>query len=97
MTAPAWLWVVFTVVGSAAQTARTAMQRELTETLGTIGATHVRFLFGLPFSLLFLGLAAAVLPGPLPAPNGAALAWIGFCALTQVIATALMLAAMRER
>ena len=36
------------------QTARNAMQRELTATLGTVGATHVRFLFGFPFALMFL-------------------------------------------
>lgn len=97
MTAPAWLWILFTVVGAAAQTARTAMQRELTETLGTIGATHVRFLFGLPFALLFLGVVTLLLSAPLPAINAAALAWIGGGALSQIAATALMLAAMRER
>jgi drug/metabolite transporter (DMT)-like permease len=94
---PAWLWIAFTVVGAAAQTARTAMQRELTETLGTIGATHVRFLFGLPFALLFLVIVALVLPDPLPPINGTALAWIGGGALSQIAATALILAAMRER
>lgn len=97
MTTPAWLWILFTVVGAAAQTARTAMQRELTETLGTVGATHVRFLFGLPFGLCFLAGAALALPEPPPMPNAAALAWIGLGALAQVAATALMLAAMRER
>ena len=30
------------------------MQKELTATLGTVGATHVRFLYGLPFAGLFL-------------------------------------------
>lgn len=97
LSVPAWLWIVFTVVGAAAQTARTAMQRELTETLGTLGATHVRFLFGLPFALLFLALAALLLPDPLPAINATALAWIGGGALSQIVATALILAAMRER
>lgn len=97
MTAPAWLWILFTVVGAAAQTARTAMQRELVETLGTIGATHVRFLFGLPFALLFLAIAAMVLPDPLPAINATALGWIAGGALSQIAATALILAAMRER
>ena len=29
------------------------MQRELTASLGTVGATHVRFLFGFPFALVF--------------------------------------------
>ena len=51
---PAALWVVFTLIAAAAQTVRNAMQRELTATLGTVGATHVRFLFGFPFALLFL-------------------------------------------
>ena len=45
------LWAVFTLIAAAAQTARNAMQRELTATLGTVGATHVRFLFGFPFAL----------------------------------------------
>jgi len=49
------LWAVFTLVAAACQTARNAMQRELTTKLGTVGATHVRFLFGFPFALLFLG------------------------------------------
>ena len=48
------LWAVFTVLAAAGQTARNAMQRELTATLGTVGATHVRFLFGFPFALIFL-------------------------------------------
>ncbi len=97
LTAPAWLWIVFTVAGSAAQTARTAMQRELTDVLGTIGATHVRFLFGLPFGLLFLGLVALLSADPLPPINASALAWIAGGAVSQIVATALMLAAMRER
>ena len=51
-----WLWAVFTVAPPGGQTLRNAMQKELTATLGTVGATHVRFLFGLPFALLFLPL-----------------------------------------
>ena len=49
-----WLWAVFTVIAAAAQTLRNATQRELTLQLGTVGATHVRFLFGFPFALIFL-------------------------------------------
>ena len=64
------LWAVFTIVAAASQTARNAMQRELTATLGTAGATHVRFLFGFPFALVFLGLvwqfSGASLPNPPP-------------------------------
>ena len=49
-----WLWALFTVIAAASQTVRNAAQRELTTTLGTVGATHVRFLFGFPFALIFL-------------------------------------------
>ena len=49
-----WLWIVFTVIAAAAQTVRNATQRELTAKLGTVGATHVRFLFGFPFAFVFL-------------------------------------------
>lgn len=91
------LWAVFTVIAAAAQTARNAMQRGLTERLGTIGATHVRFLYGLPFALLFYGLVRIAVVAPAPAIGGAFLAWTALGALAQIGATALMLAAMRER
>jgi drug/metabolite transporter (DMT)-like permease len=93
---PSWLWVAFTLVGATAQTFRNAAQQSLTSRLGTVGATHVRFLFGLPFGLLAL-LAVGLVTGRLPAPTWPALAWTIFGALTQIAATALMLATMRER
>ena len=94
---PAWLWVVFTLGASSAQTARNAMQRDLVGTVGAQGATYVRFLFGLPFAVLFLVLARALVGLPLPIPGSAALVWIFVGATTQIAATALMLTAMRER
>src|SRR5262249_60633005 len=65
------LWIPFVVLASLGQVLRNAMQRGLTASLGTVGATHIRFLFGFPFSLIFLaGVLAATgdsLPTPLPA------------------------------
>ena len=92
-----WLWAVFTVIAAAAQTARNAMQRELTAKLGTVGATHVRFLFGCPFALVFLAGVWAVRGTFPPQPGIAFSAWILVGALSQILATALMLAAMGER
>ncbi|MCA0318979.1 MAG: DMT family transporter [Proteobacteria bacterium] len=92
-----WLWAAFTVLASAAQTARNAMQRSLTETLGTIGATHVRFLYGFPFALIFLGLVHAMVPAKAPALHGTFWLWTLMGGLAQIGATALMLAAMRQR
>jgi drug/metabolite transporter (DMT)-like permease len=91
------LWAVFTIVAAAAQTARNAMQRELTATLGTVGATHVRFLFGFPFALLMLFGLMAVTGAGLPATNPSFWPWVIGGALAQIAATALMLAAMGER
>ena len=94
---PAWLWVACTVAAAGVQTARNAAQRSLTGRLGTVGATHVRFLFGLPFGLLFLaGLAAATGLESLR-PSGSYAAWALMGAVFQIFGTALMLAAMRER
>jgi drug/metabolite transporter (DMT)-like permease len=92
-----WLWAVFTVIAAAAQTLRNATQRELTLQLGTVGATHVRFLFGFPFALIFLVGVTMALAQELPRPPLAFWAWIADGALAQIAATALMLAAMSDR
>ena len=92
-----WLWAVFTVIASAGQVARNAMQRELTVTLGTVGATHVRFLFGLPFSILFLVLVVMASRVPVPAITTTVVTWAVVASVAQIAATALLLAAMRDR
>lgn len=90
-----FLWIPATLAAAAAQTARNAMQSRLTATLGTVGATQVRFLFGLPFGLLLLGLVRIGTGEPVPGPNPEFLAFVAAGAVTQIAATALMLAAMR--
>jgi len=91
------LWAVFTLIAAAAQTARNAMQRELTATLGTVGATHVRFLFGFPFALIFLAGVVIATGQDLPQTPLAFWPWVVAGALGQIAATALMLSAMGER
>jgi drug/metabolite transporter (DMT)-like permease len=91
-----WLWAVFTIIAAAAQTVRNAAQRELTQQLGTVGATHVRFLFGLPFALIFLAGVAVALGRGLPRPDPVYWLWIIDGAGMQFAATALMLLAMGE-
>ena len=91
------LWAVFTIIAAASQTARNAMQRELTATLGTAGATHVRFLFGFPFALVFLALVWQFSGTSLPNPPPVFWLWVVWGAGAQIAATALMLMAMGER
>jgi drug/metabolite transporter (DMT)-like permease len=91
------LWVLVTLMASSAQTLRNAMQRDLIGALGAVGAAQVRFLFGLPFAVLFLAGMLAATGLDAPPLSLANLVWTAFGAFSQVIATAMMLAAMRTR
>jgi drug/metabolite transporter (DMT)-like permease len=91
------LWAVFTLIAAAAQTARNAMQRELTATLGTVGATHVRFLFGFPFALVFLAGVMSVVGEGLPRTPAMFWPWVLGGAFAQIAATATMLSVMGQR
>ena len=92
-----WLWAIFTVIAAASQTMRNALQRDLTVTLGTVGATHVRFLFGFPFGLVFLALVVMVTGAALPALHATFFGWTILGAFTQITATAFMLSTMKSK
>jgi drug/metabolite transporter (DMT)-like permease len=90
-----FLWVPVTLIAAAAQTARNATQRALTQAIGTLGATQVRFLYGFPFALFFL-FALCLLRGVSPpALTQAVIGFTFLAAIAQILATALMLKAMQ--
>jgi drug/metabolite transporter (DMT)-like permease len=91
------LWIPFTLTAATGQVARNAMQRSLTGPLGTWGATNIRFLFGFPFSLVFLGLVIAFTGDRIPMPVPLFWPWLLLGALSQIAATGLMLMAMNDR
>jgi drug/metabolite transporter (DMT)-like permease len=97
MISIATLWIPFTIVAALGQVARNAMQRQLTGPLGTWGATNIRFLFGFPFSLIFFAVVMVATGDPLPWPTAAFWPWLLLGALSQIVATALMLLAMNDR
>ena len=97
MVAAGSLWILFTLLAAAGQSARNAMQRELTAQLGTVGATHVRFLFGFPFALIFLCVVLFATGSELPRPGLVFWPWIVLGAGSQIFSTTLMLAAMNDR
>jgi drug/metabolite transporter (DMT)-like permease len=90
-------WVVFTVLASAGQTLRNAMQRDLIGALGAVGAAQVRFLFGLPFAIGFFVVILTASGEAFPSLTAVNLLWTGLGACAQVVGTTLMLAAMRAR
>jgi drug/metabolite transporter (DMT)-like permease len=94
-----WAWIPITLGAALAQTMRNAAQRHLTGDLGALGATLVRFLYGLPFAIIWLGVAWAGFAGfaAWPAINAAFLIWTVVAALSQIAATAFLLRNMEER
>jgi len=97
VTPAEWLWIPITVWAAFAQTLRNAAQRHLTDSLGTLGATLVRFLYGLPFAAIWLAAVHAVGGHALPAPTAPFAAWVLLGAVSQIVATALLLQVMAER
>src|SRR5580693_5586542 len=97
MLSTATLWIPFTIVAALGQVARNAMQRSLTGPLGTWGATNIRFLFGFPFSVIFFVVVWLASGDHVPWPTASFWPWLLLGALSQIIATGLMLVAMNDR
>lgn len=90
------LWIPATIAASIFQVGRNALQRSVMTSAGPWGATLVRFLFGLPFSLLFAAVAFMLVPDARPVFGGAF--WLSATAgaASQVMATAALLVAMHR-
>lgn len=97
MMITAWLWIPIVLAAAAAQTVRNAAQRSLVKSAGTLPATFVRFVFGLPFAISALAAAGASTVLPMPRLQPAFLAWVSLGAVAQLAATAFLIAAMEQR
>jgi drug/metabolite transporter (DMT)-like permease len=97
MIAPPWLWIPVTVWAAFAQTLRNAAQRHLTAELGTIGATSVRFIYGLPFAVVWLLIVKQWTAASWPVLQQSFWIWISVAALAQIAGTALLIRVMSER
>lgn len=90
------LWILLTVAAAPLQVARNAMQRGIAGDGGPWGATLVRFLFGMPFSLAIFAVVALLTPDAQPHPSLRFLIIVGVGAMAQMCATASLLAAMKR-
>ncbi len=91
-----FVWIPIVVLAAGLQTARNAVQRGLLEEAGPWGATLVRFLFGLPFALVWYGAWEALTPRANAQVDGAFFFACAVGAAAQTIATASLLVAMRR-
>jgi drug/metabolite transporter (DMT)-like permease len=99
VTFATWIWIPLTLWAAFAQTVRNAAQRSLTTQAGTLAATLARFLYGLPFALLWV-LVVQRFTGSgtqMPAFHMLYVGWTVLGAIAQVLATALLLKAMQQR
>lgn len=90
------LWILLTAAAAPLQVARNALQRGLVGDAGPWGATLVRFLFGLPFSLTIFAAVAYLTPTASPHPGLRFAIAVSAGAVSQVGATAALLMAMRS-
>ncbi len=95
--APDGLWIALTVWAGFAQTLRNAAQRSLVGSVGTLGATLVRFLFGLPFAAIYFGAVLLIADAGVPGVNRAFAGWVFEAGVSQIVATALLLRVMEAR
>lgn len=91
------LWMPITLAACFGQVLRNGAQADLTRRIGTLGATQVRFVYGLPFAVVFLALALLITGEPLPRPGWDGMGWVIAGALAQIAATAFMLMVMNRR
>lgn len=86
-----WAWIPITLFAVVMQTVRTAGQKHLTTHLDATAATLVRFLFGLPFVLIYLVTVLRWFDIGLPAFNRVFVGHVVFASITQILATVLLI------
>lgn len=91
-----WVWQSFTIAAALFQVARNASQRSLSDLTSPMGATYVRFLFGLPVAIIWLAILMPVFGWHMANP-GAFLMWCLLGGVIQILGNACLLMAMKER
>ena len=90
------VWIPATLLAATFQVGRNALQRSVMTTSGPWGATLVRFLFGLPFSVVFVLVALLFVPNVDLHWSGAFWLSASVGAASQILATAALLNAMHR-
>lgn len=91
------LWIALTVAAAFLQNLRSTLQKQLTGQMSAIGATYVRFVYGLPVAALYLFALATFGDAALPAPNAAFLAYATIGGVAQIWGTVLLVALFAYR
>jgi|TARA_R110002124_G_scaffold63978_2_gene175180 drug/metabolite transporter (DMT)-like permease len=85
------LWIPITVLAAFLQNARSALQKHLKGRLSTLGAAYVRFLYAMPFSLVYLWGLHEIVGKDLPVFNTTFLMYCVLGGASQIAFTVLLL------
>lgn len=84
------IWAPITIAAAFSQNVRNALQKKLTTNLSTAGATQVRFLYAIPFAIIYLVFLCYGLGYNLPDANMSFAVYAVVGAVSQIFATELL-------
>lgn len=91
------IWVAFTLLAAFMQAVRTAGQKKLSVYLNAMATTGVRYLYALPFALIYLMFILQYRQQSLPELNPQFLRYALIACVMQIIGTACLVAAFKYR
>ncbi|MET0239755.1 MAG: EamA family transporter [Sphingobium sp.] len=91
------LWIPATILAGALQAWRTAVQRRASQNLSVNGAGFVRYLYGLPVTIVLLTAYRLLFPEPMPAFGAYFLPFCIGAGIAQILATNLLIMAFAHR
>ncbi len=86
------LWIPITIGAAFMQNLRSALQKHLKAELSTVGATSARFFYAVPFAFLYVAVLAGGFDLEMPTPNTTFALYAAVGGVTQILATALLVA-----
>ncbi len=91
------LWIPITIAAAFLQNLRSTLQKKLTGEMSAMGATYVRFAYGLPVAALYLAGLVGFTGAALPDPNPTFLVYAAVGGLAQIWGTVLLVAIFAYR
>ena len=85
------LWVPISITAAILQNVRSSLQKHLKGRLSTAGATYVRFLFAVPFVLLYLVVLTRAAGYEIPGPSWTFIAFAAAGGIAQILGTAFLI------
>jgi len=84
------LWIPITLAAAFLQNLRSALQKHVKDRLTTAGASYTRFLYAVPFALLYLASISQITDSPVPNINADFVVYCLVGGTAQIVGTALL-------